>query len=97
MTLASSGAVGSYRRNWIAGATGATGPATGPAGPAGLDWGLLVLRGAQGPAGPAANGSGLVYMGGYASGTNYAVNDVVTYQGSSISRWSRGILGIRRR
>jgi hypothetical protein len=69
-----------------AGAAGATGPAgangvpgaAGAAGPAGP----------QGPAGPAgANGvngaPGLVYQGAYASAANYALNDAVTYAGSS--------------
>jgi Collagen triple helix repeat (20 copies) len=70
-----------------AGAVGLTG-ATGPAGPAGP-------QGATGPVGPAgppgAGGSGggtsitvsLNYQGGYAATTNYALNDIVSYQGAS--------------
>jgi hypothetical protein len=58
--------------------------ATGAAGLNGLD-------GAAGPAGPTgvtgatgANGTaGLVYRGDYASGTNYALGDVVVWQGAS--------------
>ena len=58
------------------GATGSQGPPglTGPAGPAGV----------QGPAGPAgANGSGFNYTGTFNSSASYAVNDVVTYNGST--------------
>ena len=50
--------------------------------------GLREPRGRRGPAGPAgaagANGAaGLTYQGAYSSGANYAVNDGVTYNGSS--------------
>lgn len=62
------------------GATGATGPPglTGPAGP----------TGAQGPTGAtgvagAPGLPGLVYQGNYASTTNYALGDVVLWQGAS--------------
>ena len=58
----------------IPGPTGAAGPvgATGPAGPAGA-------TGAVGPAGSA----GMLFRGSYSSSVNYAVNDAVSYQGSS--------------
>lgn len=54
-----------------AGAMGATG-ATGSTGPAG----------AQGPAG-VAGAAGMVFRGSYSSGTNYVLNDAVSYLGSS--------------
>ncbi len=62
------GAAGSNGTNGAAGATGATGP-----------------QGVQGPAGAAgANGSaGLTYQGAWLSSANYALNDAVTYNGSS--------------
>jgi hypothetical protein len=62
------------------GAQGATGPAgsTGPAGPTGPTG----LQGPQGPSGPAGS-PGLVYQGNYASTTNYALGDVVLWQGAS--------------
>ena len=65
------GAVGAAGTNGINGAAGATG-ATGP-------------QGSQGPAGAAgANGAaGLIYQGTWSSVANYALNDAVTYQGSS--------------
>ena len=66
-----------------AGATGAVGPAgaTGTAGPVGVTGpagpvGVAGLAGASGPA-------GLIYRGTYASSTNYALNDAVTFQGGS--------------
>ncbi len=70
-----------------AGATGATGPA-GPKGDTGATGatgpkGNTGATGPMGPAGPAGNGSGLSYQGAYQSTTNYAVNDMVAYQGSS--------------
>lgn len=59
-----------------AGATGPAGP-TGPQGPAGP-------VGPQGPSGPAGtNSSGFVYQGDYSSTVNYALGDVVIWQGSS--------------
>jgi hypothetical protein len=58
-----------------AGASGTTGP-QGPAGPTGA-------TGPQGPAGSTSSGSGLNYQGTYASTTNYALGDVVVFQGSS--------------
>jgi hypothetical protein len=94
VTLASAGTVGTIGATGPTGATGATGAvgATGAAGVAGLK-GATGATGPMGPAGPAANGSGLVYWGGYASGTNYAVNDVVTYQGSSYISLVAGNVG----
>ena len=74
-----------------AGATGAAGPSgspgangsPGPAGPSGLK-GDAGATGANGPAGPAGQSSGtLPYQGTYTSISNYTVNDVVSYQGSS--------------
>jgi hypothetical protein len=62
-----------------AGATGSTGSQgppglTGPAGPAG----------SQGPTGPAgANGSGFNFRNTFSPSATYAVNDVVTYNGST--------------
>jgi hypothetical protein len=89
------GATGPIGPQGVAGATGAPGPigltgaagsiglqgltgATGPAGPQGL-------TGPAGPAGPAGSGSGggFVYQGSYSSVTNYALGDVVVWQGSS--------------
>ena len=59
---------------------GPTGPA-GPAGPAGS----VGAIGPAGPAGPAGTTTvtGLNYQGTYSSTANYAVDDVVLYQGSS--------------
>ena len=59
------------------GLTGSTGP-MGPAGPAGPT-GPQGPAGATGPAGP----PGLVYQGSYASTMNYALGDVVLWQGAS--------------
>src|ERR1700733_1257879 len=69
------------------GATGATGPAgpQGPAGPAGP-------AGATGPVGP-AGAPGLSFQGAYAAGSTYALNDVVTYQGSSFVSLTGGNRG----
>jgi len=61
----------------IAGPAGAAGP-VGAAGPAGAT-GLTGPAGATGPAGPA----GMLFRGSYSSSPNYAVNDAVSYQGSS--------------
>jgi hypothetical protein len=61
----------------LAGATGATGPA-GPIGPTGLT-GALGPTGAIGPQGPpVAN-----YTGNYQSTVNYALDDAVSWQGST--------------
>ena len=69
------------------GATGATGPAgpQGPAGPAGA-------TGATGPVGP-AGAPGLSFQGAFAAGSTYALNDVVTYQGSSFVSLTGGNRG----
>lgn len=65
------------------GAQGATG-ATGPQGPAGLT-GATGATGTQGPTGALGPRGlpGLVYQGAYASKTNYALGDVVLWQGAS--------------
>lgn len=70
------------------GTQGAAGP-TGATGPAGLT-GPQGLTGASGPQGPTGTQGprglpGLVYQGAYASSTNYALGDVVLWQGAS---WS---------
>jgi hypothetical protein len=70
-----------------AGATGATGPA-GPAGPVGPSG----ATGAVGPAGP-AGAPGLSFEGAYAAGSTYALNDVVTYSGSSFVSLTGGNRG----
>jgi Collagen triple helix repeat (20 copies) len=69
------------------GATGATGPAgpVGPAGPTGA-------AGVTGPAGP-AGAPGLSFQGAYAAGSTYALNDVVTYSGSSFVSLTGGNRG----
>jgi hypothetical protein len=72
--LAAQGAQG------LAGAMGAAG-GTGPAGPSGSS-GPQGPQGVAGPVGPAGS-PGLVYEGTYSSTTNYAVGDVVVFQGSS--------------
>ena len=73
------------------GDTGATGPqgptgATGPAGPQG-PMGMVGPQGSQGdtgPAGPAGtNGIGFNFRNAFDSSASYAINDVVTYNGSS--------------
>ncbi len=68
------------------GPQGPTGPAgsTGPQGAAGRDG----MQGAQGDVGPVgtqgvAGPVGLTWHGGYASPTNYAINDAVTWQNQS--------------
>jgi hypothetical protein len=78
VALASSGATG---------ATGATGPA-GPAGPTGA-------TGATGPIGPAgpAGAPGLSFQGAYAVALTYALDDVVTYSGSSFISLTGGNKG----
>jgi hypothetical protein len=61
----------------VVGATGPAGP-VGPTGPAGA-------TGATGPAGPQGpqGAAGLNYQGAYAAGVSYALNDVVSFAGSS--------------
>ena len=66
------GATGPAGPQGLAGASGAIGP-QGPTG----------ATGPQGPAGPAGNGEGWNYQGTYASTANYALGDVVVFQGSS--------------
>jgi hypothetical protein len=72
------------------GLTGTTGPAglTGPPGPAGA----AGPTGATGAAG-APGTPGLVYQGNYSSATNYALGDVVFWQGASYSSLLNGNLG----
>ena len=65
------------------GAAGATGPAgatglTGATGPAGIQ-GIQGIQGVQGPIGL----PGMTYQGAWTNGTGYAVNDAVTYNGST--------------
>jgi hypothetical protein len=69
------------------GATGATGPPglTGPAGPTGAP-GPTGATGAAGVPGL----PGLVYQGNYASTTNYALGDVVFWQGASYASLLNG-------
>ncbi|HSY68217.1 MAG TPA: DNRLRE domain-containing protein, partial [Edaphobacter sp.] len=78
VALASTGPAGP------AGTVGAQGPAgaTGPAGPQGP-------QGLQGPAGA----SGLNFQGAYGALTTYALNDVVTYAGSSFVSLGAGNKG----
>ncbi len=75
------------------GTTGATG-AMGPQGPPGLmgPQGLVGATGATGAAGAAgAPGTpGLVYQGAYSSVTNYALGDVVLWQGASYASLNAG-------
>ncbi|QHN04617.1 hypothetical protein FTO74_15540 [Granulicella sp. WH15] len=76
----------------LEGPTGFPGP-TGPQGPAGPigatgSIGPVGPAGATGPAGPAgpagaAGVAGLAYRGAYSSTANYALNDAVTFSGSS--------------
>jgi hypothetical protein len=67
----------------LTGTTGAPGQA-GPMGPQGLT-GATGPAGPQGPAGASgtSGAAGLVYQGSYSSTTNYALGDVVEWQGSS--------------
>jgi len=79
-----------------AGAPGTSGP-TGPMGPPGLT-GAAGPVGPAGPQGPAgASGTqgetGLVYQGNYSSTENYALGDVVEWQGSSYTSLIAGNAG----
>ena len=68
-----------------AGAVGPAGPAgpPGPAGPSG-SMGLDGMQGPPGPAGPAgADGAGFKFRAAFDPTAAYAVNDVVTFNGSS--------------
>ena len=81
------GAAGPAGAMGLAGATGSAGPAgaqglSGTPGEQGLA-GSTGATGPQGPAGSAGSGTGLNYQGTYSSTTNYAVGDVVVFQGSS--------------
>jgi len=81
------GATGAQGPKGDPGATGAQGPqgptgATGSQGPTGA-------TGSQGPQG-ATGAAGLVWKGVWAAATAYAVNDAVTYAGSS---WRRKVAG----
>jgi hypothetical protein len=92
------GPAGTLGVSGIAGATGAVGlqgpqgqagnpGAMGPIGPVGSQGpvgatGATGTTGAAGPAG-AAGAAGLVYQGSYSSTTNYALGDVVFWQGAS--------------
>lgn len=91
VTLTSTGAAGPAGPQGLQGATGAVGPQgpqgiEGPAGPAGAQ-GLQGLAGPQGPQGPPGPSGGAVtglnYRGTYSSTATYAVNDFVSYDGSS--------------
>ncbi len=66
------------------GLTGSTGPAgaTGAIGPAG-PIGATGPQGPQGPQGPIGPGVGFTYMGAFSPSATYAINDAVTYNGSS--------------
>jgi hypothetical protein len=76
------GASGPQGPSGVAGPTGAQGPAglTGPAGPTGPR-GLTGAPGAPGPAG--TNGIGFSFLNAFDPYATYAVNNVVTYNGSS--------------
>lgn len=82
--LAAAGATGLQGAAGVHGVDGTAG-AAGPAGPQGI-------AGATGAAG-ADGAPGLVYRGGYASGTNYALNDAVLFQGSSYISLTAGNSG----
>ena len=82
-----------------AGPEGDVGPAgpegdVGPAGPAGDD-GSAGPQGEVGPAGPQGvpGAPGLTWRGTWSAATAYAVNDAVTYQGSSYRRLVAGTTG----
>ena len=80
------GPVGATGPSGPQGVTGATGPvgATGAVGTTGTAGppGQIGPTGPQGPVGP-SSGGGLDYQGTYASTTNYALGDLVAFQGSS--------------
>jgi hypothetical protein len=82
------GAIGPQGPQGIQGQAGQAGSAgaTGSQGPKG-DTGSIGATGPQGPSGPAGpdgtNGKGFNFTGPFAVATMYAVNDVVTYGGSS--------------
>ena len=85
VSLVSGGSVGPAGPAGATGPAGASGPAgeTGATGPMGLQ-GPQGPQGIQGPPGSSAGSvTGLNYQGAYSSSTNYAVDDFVTYQGST--------------
>jgi Collagen triple helix repeat (20 copies) len=95
--MAQQGATGATGPQGSTGATGTTGPqgpigltgATGPQGPIGLTGsqgpqGLTGLTGPQGLQGPVgANGVGFNFRNAFNNSLAYAINDVVTYGGST--------------
>ncbi len=74
------GAMGPIGLTGLTGPTGLAG-STGPAGPMGAS-GLAGATGSVGPIGPAGP-VGIVFRGSYLPGANYALNDAVSYQGTS--------------
>lgn len=79
------GPQGAAGANGPAGSTGPAGPAgsQGPSGPPGLP-GPSGPAGSQGPVGPAGpQGSGFNFRNAFNASATYAVNDVVTYNGST--------------
>lgn len=85
------GATGTQGPKGDTGATGAQGPKgdTGPQGAQGIQ-GPIGLTGPQGPQGdpgpqgtPGTNGIGFTFRSAFDNNASYAVNDVVTYSGSS--------------
>jgi hypothetical protein len=99
------GATGPAGASGAAGLQGLQGPAglqgpQGVAGPAGIPGsvgatGPAGATGATGPAGPAGSGGsgGMQFLGAYSSTVNYALNDAVSYQGSSYISVAAGNLG----
>src|ERR1700731_382637 len=81
-TQGATGAIGPQGPIGLTGATGATG-ATGSQGPIGLT-GAQGATGAAGPQGPAGtNGTGFNFRSAFDPTATYAINDVVTYGGST--------------
>ena len=76
----SPGPIGPMGPAGATGATGASGPA-GPAGPAGAT-GTAGAAGAIGPVGPAGP-QGLTFQGTWSGSTTYALDDAVSFNGSS--------------
>ena len=81
-TQGATGAIGPQGPIGLTGATGATG-ATGSQGPIGLT-GAQGATGGAGPQGPAGvNGTGFNFRNAFDPTATYAINDVVTYSGST--------------
>ena len=89
--MAQVGAAGATGAQGPAGTTGATGPqgaagatgAQGPTGPQGLQ-GLIGLTGAQGQSGAAGtNGTGFDFRDAFDPSASYAIDDVVSFNGST--------------